>query len=492
MNPWRKNPVIYEINTRVWLGEMPGLEGRPAKLQDVSPRSWDEIARLKPDAVWLMGVWERSPLGIAISNAHTGNLADFNRALPGFTPDDNVGSPYCIRSYRVDAALGGDAGLAAARQQLASRGIRLILDFVPNHVAHDHPWTESHPGFFIRGTEEDLKSDPVTFTRVGNSIFACGKDPFYPAWQDVLQLNAFNEGLRKAAVETITGLAARCDGLRCDMAMLMINDIFEKNWAGKCGPRPSVEYWEALIPAARRVNPGFLFIAEAYWDTEWILQRQGFDYCYDKRLYDRLEAGDTEGIRRHLTADTAWQSKLVRFTENHDEPRHATVFGPDRSEAAALVAATVPGARLFHEGQPDGRKTRLPVFLRRRPAEPPEPRIRTFFNKMLQVISDPVFHDGTWELCSCSGWPDNGSYANLLAWQWRLNGQRCLVVINHAPRPAQGMVSIPGEKLEKATYTLYDPVQGHFFERAGTELSERGLFVSLGPWKYHLLLFSRR
>ncbi|MFZ4523868.1 MAG: alpha-amylase family glycosyl hydrolase, partial [Bacteroidales bacterium] len=186
MEPWKRNPVIYEINTCAWLYEMGQQMQFPITLGNVPAEKWDELAHLNIEAVWFMGVWERSPRGIAISNQHPGNLADFRRALPDFSFADNVGSPYCVRNYRVDASFGGNEGLAVAREQLAVRGIKLLLDFVPNHLAHDHRWVEESPDYFIQGNREDLRDDPITYVQIGPNIFACGKDPFYPAWQDVL------------------------------------------------------------------------------------------------------------------------------------------------------------------------------------------------------------------------------------------------------------------------------------------------------------------
>jgi glycosidase len=138
-------PFIYELNTWVWLGELSRREGTAVDLGSVPEREWDAIAELGFDAVWLMGVWERSPAGIAIALANQPLVESFHGALPDFTADDVVGSPYCIRGYTVDTHLGGPAGLGAARAALAERGLGLVLDFVPNHVAPDHPWTETHP-----------------------------------------------------------------------------------------------------------------------------------------------------------------------------------------------------------------------------------------------------------------------------------------------------------------------------------------------------------
>ncbi len=256
MKSWPKHPVIYEINTWVWLRELGRKYQRPVTLATVPAEEWDQIASLGFDAVWFMGIWERSPAGIEIALRNKGLLEDFRRALPDFSAEDNVGSPYCVRRYVVDELLGGPAGLAAARKMLSDRGIRLILDFVPNHVAPDHPWASTHPEYFIQGDDEDLRKDPASFVVVGGRVLACGRDPYFPAWPDVLQLNAFNPGLRSAIAETVQQIAGQCDGVRCDMAMLMMSDVFERTWGARAGKRPAEDYWPSLIPAVRSAPPG--------------------------------------------------------------------------------------------------------------------------------------------------------------------------------------------------------------------------------------------
>ena len=314
------HPFIYEINTWAWLESISAEEGKPVDLGSVPERHWDEIAGLGFDSVWLMGVWRRSPAGIAIALANPALRSDFQAALPDWRAEDVVGSPYCVRDYVVDDRLGGPAGLAAAREALAVRGVRLILDFVPNHVAPDHPWTTGRPELFVPGTAADRDLDPTSFVEVGGRVFANGRDPYFPAWPDVVQLNAFDPALRSAAVETVRSIADQCDGVRCDMAMLVMNDVFARTWGARVGPAPSTEYWPTVITAVRETHPGFVFLAEAYWDLEWSLMQQGFDYCYDKRLYDRLLGGSADEVRLHLLAERTYQNALVRFVENHDEP----------------------------------------------------------------------------------------------------------------------------------------------------------------------------
>ena len=485
MEKWKRNPVIYEINTWVWVDELSRKMNHPVTLANIPDDTWDELSHLSIDAVWLMGVWERSPRGIVISNSHPGNLSDFKKALHDFMPEDNVGSPYCVRNYVVDSHLGGNEGLATARAQLARRGIRLILDYVPNHVAHDHPWVAENPGFFIRGSSDDLKTDPVTFVNINEQVFACGKDPFYPAWQDVLQVNVFHPGFREAITETVSQISKMCDGVRCDMAMLVMNDIFRQTWGDRAGSQPATDFWEMLIPGVRRSNPDFLFIAEAYWEKEWALQQQGFDYCYDKRLYDRVVSGDISGIKAHLSADTGFQSRLIRFTENHDEPRQASEFPSGMSLAAAMVTYTVPGARLFHEGQFEGRKTKLPVFLSRRPDEPVDHQLSVFFLKLTRLIHSDLFRNGYWQQVRITGWSDNMSFTRLIAWCWCCQDERVLIVVNYSGQPAQGRVAVPGDDLAGSNWRLYDPIAEVSYERNGDEMHDPGLFVSLSPWQFH-------
>jgi hypothetical protein len=434
-----------------------------------------------------MGVWQRSPASIAVANRNNSLLEEFKRALPDFQPQDNIGSAYSVRGYVVDQPLGGAEGLAVARRELARRGIRLILDFVPNHVALDHRWIGHRPEYFIQGSPDDAKNDPESFVDINGKIFACGRDPYFPAWRDVLQLNAFHPGVRQAAVETLANIASQCDGVRCDMAMLLLNSIFERTWGSRAGEKPPTEYWADLIAAIKTAQPEFLFIAEAYWDREWDLQQQGFDFCYDKRFFDRLAHGKAEDLRAHLSAPVEYQSKLLRFIENHDEQRAAAAFSFPKERAAAVAMATGPGLKLFHEGQLEGRKIRLPVFLRRRPAEPADQTLEQFYKQLLDVTKPSVFREGEWSLCHCTGWPDNSTFQNLLSWIWIKENERYLIVINFSDNAAQGRVQVDGVELGGKTWRLVDTLSGEAYERGGNEMQNPGLYVELNSWGCHFL-----
>jgi hypothetical protein len=302
----------------------------------------------------------------------------------------------------------------------------------------------------------------------------------------VLQINAFQPGLRQAVIETVSEIAGQCDGVRCDMAMLMLNNIFERTWGARAGARPAEDYWPTLIPAIKAKWPEFKFIAEAYWDLEWELQQQGFDYCYDKKLYDRMEHGAAENVRLHLLADSSYQQRMVRFIENHDEPRAAATFPSGKGRAAAMAILTLPGAKLLHEGQFEGFKVRLPVFLARRPSETANQEIAAFYGRLLKEINRDIFRNGEWRLCERSGWPDNESCQNILSWCWVKDSERYLIVINFRQDAAQARVHLPWNELRGKAWRLDDVLSGESYDRSGDEIRDTGLYVNLGPWKCHL------
>ena len=482
---WPREPVIYEVNTAVWLQELSSAAGRPRTLGDVTPAQWATITPDGIDAVWLMGVWERSPAGLDVAKRNEGLVASWHEALPDLRDEDVVGSPYCVRRYVADAAFGGAAGLAAAREALSNRGKRLILDYVPNHVAPDAPWVTERPEIFLRGSSNDLDQDPDSWLAVGDTVLALGRDPYFPAWPDVVQLNAFAPQMRAFTVETLNTIAEQCDGIRCDMAMLLINQIFAKTWGERAGAEPPSEFWPEVISGLRARHPDTVLFAEAYWDLEWELQQEGFDFCYDKRLYDRILERDVGGIHGHLTASLAYQSRLVRFLENHDEPRIASRLPPEAQRAAAVTVAALPGATLWHEGQFEGRRVRPPVFLRRRPDEPADRDLTDWYARLLAL---PDVRTGTWELLTVTGWPDNQSCRNLLAWQWTDEpaGVRRLVVVNLSTAAAQGRIPLPWASGLGAC-RLRDLLGEEEFMRDAAEMAAPGLFVDLPAWHFHVL-----
>jgi len=226
-------------------------------------------------------------------------------------------------------------------------------------------------------------------------------------------------------------------------------------------------------------------MAEVYWDLEWTLQQQGFDYTYDKRLYDRLREGHARPVREHFHAGLDYQGKMARFLENHDEPRAAATMPRAKECAAAVMIATLPGMTLWHEGQFEGRRVRPPVFLARRPDEPADGELRVFYHRLLDAVYRAGFRDGEWRLLDCTGWPDNPTHRNLVAWCWQ-GAARHVVVVNLSDKPAQARVQLPWNDLQGKQWRLSELLSDTAYEREGTELAESGLFVALDGWQWHL------
>ena len=381
--------------------------------------------------------------------------------------------------------MGATAALARLRERLRKRGLKLMLDFVPNHMGLDHPWIEDRPEYFIQGTEHDLASSPQNYTRVkrqgGDLILAYGRDPYFSGWPDTLQLNYANPVTQEAMIGELLKIAAQCDGVRCDMAMLVLPDVFERTW----GQRAPL-FWPKAIQRVREHVPGFLFMAEVYWDMEWTLQQQGFDYAYDKRLYDRLRDHHARPVREHFHAGLDYQNKLARFLENHDEPRAASTFPPGIHEAAAVITFLSPGLRFFHQGQFEGRMKRISPHLVPRPQR----TCRTShwcssYDRLLTVLRQPVVRDGQWQLLECApAWQGNWTNDCFVAFAWQgKDGERLLVAVNYANHQSQCHVRLPFTDLGDDQWRLQDQIETAAHDWNGTDLQTRGLFLDEPPWK---------
>ncbi|MFW9998725.1 MAG: alpha-amylase family glycosyl hydrolase [Candidatus Hodarchaeota archaeon] len=482
---WVKNPKIFEINTWSWLHFLSETFNNPITLKNVPNEIIQRELRFF-DAVWLMGVWERSPASKKIAFEHPDLQEEYHKALEDFRDDDVIGSPYSVYYYHVDKYFGGIDGLKKVRERFAEQDIRLILDYVPNHVSIDSLWT-FESGLFIEGTLDDLMAHPYEFFSIGKKVFAYGRDPNFPPWTDTIQINAFSKEARQKTINTLLSIAELCDGIRCDMAMLMTNNIFNRTWGKRAGPPPKQEFWEEIITAVKEKYPNFLFIAEVYWDMEWELQQQGFDFCYDKKLYERLTHENATLIRDHLKAEWLYQSKLMRFIENHDELRAVERFGEEKSKAAAIIAFTLPGARLIYEGQTRGNKVKLPVQLGRRPFEEDNKNLYNFYQNLLKSIPGREFGNASWSLCeSKSLESNNSSFSNIISYLWWINDNYRLIVVNYSPVPSKAHVRISPFHFDTHKWKFIDLLNQKSYTYNGEDLYKHGLYVELNAWNGHI------
>jgi len=151
-----------------------------------------------------------------------------------------------------------------------------------------------------------------------------------------------------------------------------------------------------------------------------------------------------------------------------------------------VAVLTLPGARLLHEGQFEGLKVRLPVFLARRPPEPVDQDLAAFYGRLLREVNCDAFRNGEWRLCEKSGWPDNRSCQNILTWCWVKDEERYVIVVNFSAGSSQALVRVTWDALRGMTWLLSDILSGETYDRSGDEMRDAGLYVDLGPWECHL------
>ncbi len=383
-------PLVLEINTRCWLHELSDDAGRSVTLATVPEAEFISWKKRGLTHIWLMGVWATGPKTRDAARAQPELRALCAEAFGPGGEQHLASSPYAIADYTVADSLGGAADLREFRKKLRQSGIGLILDFVPNHAGLDHRWIEARTDLFVRSPSEKPETFPIK-TPGGTVWVAHGKDPYFPAWNDTAQLDYRNQATRSAMVEVLESVAKECDGARCDMAMLALNDVFRQTWRDfpSRQPAPAGEFWADAIAKVKRSHPDFLFVAEAYWNLEPRLQALGFDYIYDKTFYDAVTRRDFESLQARVqSADAGFNP--VRFLENHDEPRIASILSISEHKAAAIFLLDQPGMRLLHDRQLTGRKRRAPVQFARYWPEPPDLEITDFYQTLLAAGSSFV------------------------------------------------------------------------------------------------------
>ncbi len=484
-------PALYQVNTRTYLTSLSERLGRKATLDDFRDEDLDLYVANGFEWIWLLSVWRTGAKGMEISRSREEWKHEFTETLPDLKEQDIPGSGFAIAGYNVHEQMGGDDALTRLRTRLTERGLKLMLDFVPNHTAIDHPWVEQHPDYYIEGNEDLVRLQPDNFTRVhtknGSKVFAYGRDPYFSGWPDTLQLNYGNPSLQDEMIRQLVKISNQCDGVRCDMAMLVLPDVFERTWGKSCQL-----FWPRATGEVQRKHPGFVFMAEVYWDLEWTLQQQGFSYTYDKKLYDRLKEGRATPVREHFFADSEYQRKSARFLENHDELRAAKAFPDDKHRAAATLTYFSQGLRFFHDGQLEGKVKRISPHLSRGPEENVNQKLADFYKRLLTALKKPIFQS-TWKLLNAS--PINGtdgSYQNYIAFAWEgTKGKKSLVVINYSMERSRCFLNTSFDDLRGSTWNLIDQLSDVRYLRDGNELATQGLYLDEPGWNAYVFLVEK-
>lgn len=488
-----QHPLVYEINTRCWLRELSARHGKKIGLGEVPPAEFKRWRTHGFTHIWLMGVWTTGPRSRAQALNDPGLQQTCAQLLPNWTQEDVAGSPFAIADYTVPPGLGGDAGLKKFRQKLHSQGMKLLLDFVPNHFGLDHPWVAQRPELFVHS----LAEAPETFPREHNTEILWlghGKDPNFPAWVDTAQLDYRRADTHAAMIGLLQAVAMQCDGVRCDMAMLLLKDTFAADWQ-KFPCRVAAtdrEFWADAIQSIKQARPDFLVLGEAYWDLEARLQSLGFDYTYDKRLYDYLAYRHFPAVQRHLFNVTPdFVNASAHFLENHDEPRVTTLLSLEEHRAAAVLILGLPGLRLLHDGQLDGARHKTPVQLCRRPEEKAAPDITALYEALLSTLPDTAVGRGQSQLLRPRpAWEGNSSSEYFATVQWQARPPEFdLVAVNLADHRSQCYVPLTVGNLAESNWELRDLLGHEVHQRRGDDLQNQGIYLDLPPHGAQLFHF---
>ncbi len=487
-----KNPKLYEVNTRIWIKQF----GENITFSKIPISYFQELSAKGITIVWLMGIWKTCDDLIEECCFSEGLVTSYTKSLKDWNKEDITGSPFAIDDYVVNPKLGTKEELLELKAELNKLGIKLFLDFIPNHFAASSQLIKTNPEIFLHGNNNLLANDSDSFFRSkydSEMILAHGRDPFFPAWTDTVQVNYSSTKARIFMTDKLLEISEICDGVRCDMAMLPLNNVFNNTWFGsidtKKFPKLKNEFWEAAITTVKQKNENFVFLAEAYWDLEWELQQLGFDFTYDKRLTDRLEHNDIQGIKDHLKADQDFQFKSARFLENHDENRAVTKFGKAKSYAAAVLISTIQGMKFYYDGQFVGKKIKLPVQLGREPIEKISSSAKSFYSKLLQITNEEIFFNGNWEMTEpLTAGGNDLSYQNLFAWVWKHESEGRLIVINFADKISYGRVKFNFNN-NSTSLLMKDLLTDIIYDRSANDIREKGLFVELKPFQSHIFAF---
>eukprot|EP01117_Protostelium_nocturnum_P007897 TRINITY_DN2819_c0_g1_i1.p1 TRINITY_DN2819_c0_g1~~TRINITY_DN2819_c0_g1_i1.p1 ORF type:complete len:544 (-),score=179.60 TRINITY_DN2819_c0_g1_i1:15-1646(-) len=479
---------LMEISTRPWLYYLSHKYN--SNITQLSDIPIDEFKAFKDrgiEWVWMMGLWELGNYGLHHDRTDPGLLSDYKQNLPDYTLDDVIGSPYAVTQYHCNPQLGTDDDVKALKQKLNSIGLLLMTDFVPNHSAVDCPWAKTNVDYFIRAPP-NTQPDPAKYYKNGIAYGGMGGSGGY-TWTDTLQLNYWNPNLMKARTAELMRVASLSDGIRCDMAFLILNEQIETNWGPQLSAwnikKPNVEWWSQAIQTVKSQHPNTVFMAEVYSPWEDKLQAAGFDYTYDKTLYDRLGDGNLDGIRGWLTSHNEnWFRHSAHFTSNHDERRAASFFGSTwRANAAAFLTYTLPGMRFYWMWEERGYANKLDVHLRREKSEATNSESVSFYHKLWNITNNDVFNKGDWTYLNVQA--DNSNTAwRLVAYRWQYKNQKRLVIVNYSDTQGSGTIVVSNAQGSNGgdSLTITDLVSGATYPRSASEMKTKGLQVVVNSW----------
>ncbi|MCG6141435.1 alpha-amylase [Leptospira mtsangambouensis] len=438
-------------------------------IESALPSLKNSLPFLWADEIWLMGVWKNSPKSQSIARSMPELQQGFQEAKHPLLPEDIYGSPYSIYSYTPDPLVSSNGNLTHVYELIHQWNKKLILDFVPNHMAIDSPLIESDPNLFLTASES--VSTQNSFLHPNGNRYVHGRDPYFDGWTDTIQWDFSNHSVEDKHIRILKEIAKQCDGVRCDMAMLLLPDVFERTHGKK-----SVYDWNRVIKTIKQDFPNFKFYAEAYWGMENRLIDLGFDAAYDKSIYDALKANHFPFVSESLKENE--KRTKIRFLENHDEERAKLTFG-DNSESYFCLLLASECILLFHEGQNLGLTKKIPIQMIKTDSENVNPITEEFYKRALKITAKR-------NSSSISFQPNYKEWNGLPIFTKAIQteNQTELILWNETNREVSGW--IPFQEGIQPRETLTDLVTWVEFPQTK---SDEGIYFKLGPNQVQWFIF---
>jgi glycosidase len=395
---WMPRVVMIAKNTYVWLDQLSKKYQRHIRTLDQIPdEELDQLARWNFNALWLIGIWERSSASKKIKHI-LGNI-------------DAVSSAYSLYDYQIANDLGGELAYNNLNERARARGIRLASDMVPNHTGIFSKWVIEHPEYFIQSyhppfpnysfTGHDLSDDhsvqiriedgywrksdaAVVFQRIDNNsrevrYIYHGNDGTNMPWNDTAQLNMIRQEVREAVIQKIFDVARKFSIIRFDAAMTLAKKHFSRLWypePGRGGDIPSrsdyamtreefdnvfpVEFWREVVDRINNEMPDTLLLAEAFWLMEgYFVRTLGMHRVYNSAFMHMMMKEENSKYRDLISNTLEFEPEIlkryVNFMSNPDEETAIKQFGTDdKYFGVCLLMVTLPGLPMLAHGQIEG------------------------------------------------------------------------------------------------------------------------------------------
>jgi glycosidase len=494
---WMPRTVLLAKSVYVWLHQLSKTYRRDiSKLNQIPDEELDQLARRGFNALWLIGVWERSRASQRIKQM-TGN-------------PEAAASAYSLYDYAIAEELGGESAFLNLRDRAWARGIRMASDMVPNHMGIDSRWVMHHPDWFLQLPDSpfpaytfngpDVSGDArveikiedhyydrtdaaVVFRRrdrwTGDSCYIYhGNDGTSFPWNDTAQLNCLKPEVREGVIQTILHVARLFPIIRFDAAMTLTRQHYQRLWfpaPGTGGAIPSRaehglsksefdkampnEFWREVVDRVAAEVPGTLLLAEAFWLLEgYFVRTLGMHRVYNSAfmnmLRDEENANYRSVLKNTLQFDPEVLKRYVNFMNNPDERTAIDQFGKgDKYFGVCTMMATLPGLPMFGHGQLEGFVERYGMEYRRAyHDEEPDPWLVARHEREISPLLHrrPLFAEVR-EFLLYDFFTDAGFVnEDVFAYSNRLGEQRALVVYHNRYADTHGWVRTSSAYCEKS------------------------------------------